>query len=61
MWGFWFIVILVVMLIATLPAYRYSQDWGYFPAGIVGIVLLSLSLLMWLRVIVVSWPWSTTQ
>lgn len=42
------IVLLIVLLIASLPNWPYSVDWGYGPGGVVGAVLaivLALALL----------------
>jgi len=41
-----FIVILVVLLVGALPAWPYSQGWGYFPSGGLGLVLLILLVLL---------------
>ena len=40
------LVILIVVLIGGLPAWPYSQSWGYYPSGGVGAVLLVLIVLM---------------
>ena len=40
------IVILVLALIGTLPAWPYSEGWGYYPTGGFGIVLLILIVLL---------------
>jgi hypothetical protein len=39
------IVILVVALIGALPAWPHSSNWGYFPSGGFGLLLLALLLL----------------
>ena len=39
------IVLLIVLLIGALPAWPYSQSWGYFPSGGLGLVLLVLIIL----------------
>jgi hypothetical protein len=33
---------LVLALLAVLPFWPYNRDWGYWPAGVVGIVLITL-------------------
>ncbi len=33
------IVLLVLLLIGSLPNWRYSADWGYGPGGAVGAIL----------------------
>ncbi len=39
------IVILVLILLGTLPAWPYSSGWGYYPSGGAGLVLLILIIL----------------
>jgi hypothetical protein len=39
------LVILVLMLIGSAPAWPYSRGWGYAPSGTLGIVLIVLLLL----------------
>ena len=36
------IIILVVVLLGVLPTWPYSSGWGYFPSGILGVILLIL-------------------
>ena len=38
------LVLLVVLLIGTLPIYRYSREWGYYPSGILAAILLILTV-----------------
>lgn len=40
------LIILVVMLIGAVPAWPYSREWGYYPSGGLGLVLLVLLILM---------------
>jgi uncharacterized protein DUF3309 len=40
------IIILLLLLIGALPTYPYSRDWGYYPSGGLGLVLLVLIVLM---------------
>ncbi len=40
------LIVLVVLLIGGLPSWPYSQSWGYYPSGGVGLVLLILIILM---------------
>ena len=40
-----FLVVLVVMLLASLPTWPYSSGWGYYPSGGLGLLLLILILL----------------
>jgi len=40
------LVVLVIMLIGSLPTYPYSQNWGYYPSGGIGLVVLVLLILL---------------
>jgi len=40
------IIVLLLLLIGALPTYPYSRDWGYYPSGGLGLVLLILVVLM---------------
>ncbi len=40
------IVILVLALLGSLPTWGYSNNWGYFPAGGLGLVLLVVIVLV---------------
>lgn len=39
-------VILVLLLIGALPAWPYSQGWGYYPSGGLGLLLVILIVLL---------------
>lgn len=39
------LIILVILLIGAIPQWPYSQNWGYFPSGLLGIVLLIFLIL----------------
>jgi hypothetical protein len=36
------LLIVLIFLIASLPAWPYSAGWGYYPSGGLGLVLLIL-------------------
>ncbi len=40
------LVILIMMLVGALPTWSHSANWGYFPSGGVGLVLLILVILL---------------
>jgi hypothetical protein len=40
------LIIVIVLLIAALPTWPYSAGWGYYPGGILGIVLIILLVLL---------------
>jgi hypothetical protein len=44
-------VILILMLVGVLPTWPHSSAWGYGPSGGVGVVLLVLLILYFLRII----------
>lgn len=39
------ITVLVMALLAVLPRWRHSREWGYGPTGGVGLLLLIVVLL----------------
>jgi len=49
--GLILLIILVVLLVGTVPAWPYSRSWGYAPAGGLGTVLLIVLILLMLGVI----------
>lgn len=38
-------LLLIVLVIGTMPAWPYSRSWGYYPSGIVAVVMSVLILL----------------
>jgi hypothetical protein len=40
------LVLLVVLLLASAPAWPYSRGWGYYPSGSLGTILLIVVVLM---------------
>jgi len=39
------IIVLVLLLVGALPTWPHSANWGYFPSGGLGLVLLVLVVL----------------
>jgi cobalamin synthase len=39
------LVILILLLVGALPTWPYSAEWGYYPSGIVGLILIILLIL----------------
>lgn len=39
------IVLLILLLIGSVPSWRYSRNWGYSPSGLLGVVLLVVIVL----------------
>jgi hypothetical protein len=42
-------IVLILLLIAALPAWPYSTGWGYYPSGGLGLILLIVLLVVLLR------------
>ena len=43
------LLIVILMLVGALPTWPHSRNWGYYPSGGVGLVLMILLILMVLR------------
>lgn len=41
-----FIILLIVLIFGTIPAYPYSREWGYGPSGVLGLLLVILLVLL---------------
>jgi hypothetical protein len=44
--GLILLIILVVLLLAAVPTWPYSRDWGYYPSGGIGIILIIILILL---------------
>ncbi|MBU6326698.1 MAG: DUF3309 family protein [Verrucomicrobia bacterium] len=40
------IILLILMLVGAFPSWPHSKNWGYFPSGTMGLVLLILIILL---------------
>jgi hypothetical protein len=40
------LVILVILLLGALPTWPYSSGWGYYPSGVLGIIVIILLVLV---------------
>jgi Protein of unknown function (DUF3309) len=40
------IVLVVLLLLGALPTWPYSAGWGYYPSGVLGLVLIILVVLI---------------
>ncbi|MCX6551342.1 MAG: DUF3309 domain-containing protein [Acidobacteria bacterium] len=40
------LVVAVLMLLGALPTWPHSRNWGYYPSGGMGIVLLIVIILL---------------
>ncbi len=39
------LIILIILLLGVLPSWPYSRGWGYYPSGILGLVVIVLIIL----------------
>ena len=42
------IILLILALIGGLPTWGYSGDWGYYPDGGIGLILLVVLVLFFM-------------
>ena len=40
------LIILILFLVGALPAWPHSRNWGYFPSGLTGILLVVLLVML---------------
>jgi hypothetical protein len=40
------LILLILLLIGALPSWPYSQGWGYYPSGGLGLLLLIVLVLV---------------
>jgi len=40
------IVVVILMLLGALPRWPHSREWGYYPSGGLGLVLVILLILV---------------
>jgi hypothetical protein len=54
--GLLLLIVLVLLIAGSYPAYPYSRNWGYRPSGLLGLLLV-----FFLIIILVGWiPWGFT-
>ena len=39
-------IVIIVALVSSLPTWPYSRDWGYYPSGGLGLVVIILLVLV---------------
>ncbi len=40
------IALLIILVFLTLPAWPHSRSWGYYPSGVIALVLVLLILVV---------------
>jgi hypothetical protein len=54
--GLLLLIVLVLLIAGSVPAYPHSRNWGYRPSGLLGLLLI-----FFLIVMLVGWiPWGFT-
>lgn len=57
--GFWILVVLIVLVVASIPTYPYSRGWGIGPLGILLALLIIWLVLIYAGTVTFDWPWVT--
>jgi Protein of unknown function (DUF3309) len=42
------LVLLLILMIGSVPAWGYSREWGYYPSGTIGLILIILIIMLML-------------
>jgi hypothetical protein len=53
--GLILLIVLLIVLIGTVPAYPYSRRWGYRPSGLLSLVVVVLLVMLLLGYL--PWGW----
>ena len=40
------LILLFILLLGSVPAWGYSRDWGYYPSGTIGLILIILIIML---------------
>jgi hypothetical protein len=40
------LIVLILFLIGALPSWPHSQSWGYYPSGVIGLIVVILLILL---------------
>ena len=40
------IILLVLVLIGALPVYPYSREWGYYPSGLLALIVAVVAVML---------------
>lgn len=40
------LIVLILILVGALPTWPHSREWGYFPSGGAGLVVIVLVILL---------------
>ena len=45
------LIVVLLLLLGALPVYPHSRNWGYYPSGGLGLILIILLILVLMRAI----------
>ena len=40
------LVVVLILMLGSVPAWPYSRGWGYYPSGGLGLILIILLILL---------------
>ena len=40
------VIVLVVLLVGAVPSWPHSRGWGYYPSGLLGLILLIVLIML---------------
>ncbi len=40
------IILLILLLLGAVPRWPHSRNWGYYPSGLLGVILLIIIILV---------------
>jgi Protein of unknown function (DUF3309) len=40
------LIVVILLLLAVLPTWPYSAGWGYYPSGLLGLILIIVIVLL---------------
>jgi fumarate reductase subunit D len=43
------LIVLILLLLGALPTWPHSRNWGYYPSGGIGLVVLILIIVLLMR------------
>jgi hypothetical protein len=39
------LIVLIILLIGAIPSWPYSRNWGYYPSGLLGVIVIVFLIL----------------
>lgn len=40
------LIILILMLVGAIPSWPHSRSWGYYPSGLIGLIVAVVIILL---------------